>query len=551
MEAKPHDAPTEYADSDPPVRRPPVPPLPVWLVVAAAIFACVMIKYVSGMDGAKANIFVLILAFVALMTLGVWFTFFSGLPTRLRQSVCGVVVLGVVVFLVVYEMEGTDGWMIPRFVPRFRQKPDELLARPETTGDSAQPLVGVDLITTTPDDFPRFLGPAASNAVEGPRLAADWNKQQPKLRWKQKIGAGWSAFSAVNGFAVTMEQRGPLEMVTCYELHTGTSRWSQSIKARFETIMGGIGPRATPTIDGGQVFTLGAKGDLQCLDGVNGEVVWGRNVVKDCEVSPEEDAKNVYYGRSGSPLVVDEMVIVPGGGSRDGTRHSLLAYDRHNGNVIWKGGDRQIAYSSPTLVTLVATRQILIVNENAASGHDLTTGSQLWKYNWPARSSMDPNVSQAVPIEGDRVFLSNGYNNGAALIQITYSGGDGWHARKIWQRATAMRTKFTNVVIRDGFVYGLSDGILECLDLKDGQRRWKKGRYGHGQILRVGGSLLVLTEYGDLVLIELSSERLIERGRMPVLEGKTWNNLCLFGNLLLVRNGTEAACLELPLAEAD
>jgi outer membrane protein assembly factor BamB len=273
-------------------------------------------------------------------------------------------------------------------------------------------------------------------------------------------------------------------------------------------------------------------------------------VLKDCGVSPEEDAKNVTYGRSNSPLIVGDLVIVPGGGPRDGTRHSLLACDRHTGHVIWKGGDRQIAYSSPTLATLVDTPQILIVNENTASGHNPVSGELLWKYDWPGRSSMDPNVSQAVPVAGDRVFLSNGYANGAALVQITYSGGLGWRAKKIWHNNTAMRTKFTNVVVHDGAVYGLSDGILECLDLQDGKRLWKKGRYGHGQILRVGGALLVLTEYGELVAVELSQKGLIERGRMDVLDGKTWNHLCLFGNLLLVRNGTEAACLEMTLVDS-
>ncbi len=548
MEAQPNEAPAEFDPTETPVPRALVPPLPVWLVVIAAVVACVLLKYVSGMDGAKANIFALILSFVGLMTFGAWFAVFSGYPILLRSATCCVAILGVVVFFVCYRIEGTDGWLRPQFVPRFARKPDELLARPDRAGDE-QGTAPVDLLTTTSDDFPRFLGPAASNSLETPRLALDWTRQPPRRLWQQEIGGGWPAFSAVNGFAVTMEQRGPLEMVTCYEVATGALRWSQSIESRFENIMAGVGPRATPTIHGGMVYTLGAKGRLQCLDGANGEVVWSRSVPEDCGVSLEEDAKNVFYGRSNSPLVVDEMVIVPGGGPVNGSRHSLVAYDRHSGEPIWKGGDRQVAYSSPTLVTLVNTPQILVVNEDTVSGHDPATGEQWWNYDWPGDSSTTPNVSQAVSVAGDRVFLSNGYDNGAALLQITYAGDIGWRATRLWHEPTRMRTKFTNVVIHDGCVFGLSDGILECLDLEDGSRRWKGGRYGHGQILRVGAAVLVLAEFGDLVLIELSPDRLIERGRISALEGKTWNNLCLFGRLLLVRNGTEAACWELPLAE--
>jgi outer membrane protein assembly factor BamB len=216
-------------------------------------------------------------------------------------------------------------------------------------------------------------------------------------------------------------------------------------------------------------------------------------------VSAAEDVKNLWYGRSNSPLIVDDLLVIAGGGPRDGRQYSLVAYDRRTGDPVWKGGDRQPAYCSPTLATLAKTPQILIVNENNVSSHDSATGEELWNYDWPGSSSGFANVSQAVPAGDDRVFLSNGYNNGAALLQITYSGGDGWRAEKVWHRSTAMRTKFTNVVILDQSVYGLSDGILECLSLETGRRRWKRraGRYGHGQILRVGTALLVQAEQGD------------------------------------------------------
>jgi outer membrane protein assembly factor BamB len=538
-------------DGEPPRarRRRRVPPLPAWIVFAAALLAAILVANIGLLDGAHSTVLALIFTFVALMSIAVWFIFFSGYPGWLRGLSVAVMLMAVSVFFLVYRIDGATGWLMPRFVYRFAPRPDELLDRPESVTGVDQNARIVDLATTTPDDFPRFLGPHGTCAVEQPRLDLDWSKNPPRELWRIRIGAGWSAFSAVNGFAVTMEQRGPLEMVTCYDLFSGKLKWLQSTETRYQTVMGGVGPRATPTIHGGLVYTLGAKGHLYCLNGNNGNVVWDRNVREDCGVSAAEDAENLSYGRSNSPLIVDQMLVVPGGGPRDGTKHSLIAYDRLTGQIVWKAGDRQASYASPALANLVGTRQIVSVNEDNVTGHDPATGEPFWSYDWKAESATMPNVSQPVPVGDDIVFLSNGYNNGAALIKLTYSGDQGWRAEKLWHHTARMRTKFTNVTVYQGHVYGLSDGRLECIDLEARQRRWKRGRYGHGQILRVGGALLVQSEPGPVVLVELSPDRLIERGQIPALSEITWNNLCLFGNLLLVRNAVEAACYELPVAD--
>jgi outer membrane protein assembly factor BamB len=531
-------------------RRPLVPPLPAWIVFGAAILAAVVIANIGLIDGAQSNVLALIFTFVAFLSMAIWFVFLSGYPGWLRGLFVLSVLLAVSLFFVFYRVEGATGWLFPTFAYRFAPRPDELLERPEKMAGVEGSDVAVDLATTTADDFPRFLGPDGTCGVEQPQLDLDWSANRPRELWRVPIGAGWSAFSVVNGYAVTMEQRGPLEMVTCYDAHSGEMAWSQSIEARYETVMGGIGPRATPTIHGGLVYTLGAKGHLHCLDGSNGNVVWNRNVPEDCGVSAAEDAKKMNYGRSNSPLIVDQMVVLPGGGPSGGPKHALIAYDRLTGKILWEAGNDQASYASPSLATLVDTRQIVSVNEKTVTGHAPATGEQFWSYEWESDSATMPNVSQAVPVGDDVVFLSNGYNNGAALIKITYSGSDGWRAEKLWHNRARMRTKFTNVAVHEGHVYGLSDGRLECLDIANRERRWKGGRYGHGQVLRVSGALLVQCEPGDVVLVELSPDRLIERGRIPALSDKTWNNLCLFGNLLLVRNGVEAACYELPVVGA-
>jgi outer membrane protein assembly factor BamB len=229
---------------------------------------------------------------------------------------------------------------------------------------------------------------------------------------------------------------------------------------------------------------------------------------------------------------------------------SLAAYDKRSGTLLWKGGNRQISYSSPAPATLAGAQQILTVNEDTLSGHDVNTGKTLWEHPWKGHTNTDPNVSQAVPLPPDRVFISKGYGGGSMLLQLA-AGADGNLAPQIlWKNAKALKTKFTNVAIRGNYVYGLSDGILECVDLTDGRSQWKQGRYGHGQILLVNDLLLILSEKGEVVLVEAEPARPNNvLGRFQAIEGLTWNNFALAGPYLLVRNAAEAACYQLPREE--
>ena len=143
-------------------------------------------------------------------------------------------------------------------------------------------------------------------------------------------------------------------------------------------------------------------------------------------------------------------------------------------------------------------------------------------------------------------MLSKGYGQGAQLFGVSRQG-EKWRTEIVWSNPRVLKTKFSNVAVKDGFAYGLSDGILECIELESGDRRWKSGRYGHGQILLTGDLLLVQAETGELVLVAADPDRRIELTQIDVLTGKCWNNLCLSGNRLLLRNAQEAVCYELPL----
>lgn len=521
----------------------------VWAVLALAVVAIVVLRFTDVMaDHAAANIGTLIAAFVAVVTLILWFAFLSGFSGWVRM----LPLAGSLVFCgasaALFRIEHVSGELVPRFAWRFSRSPDELLEKPKLPGLAAHRTPAVDLLTRSGDDFPQFLGPDRSASIDTVKLARDWAASPPQLVWRQEIGAGWSGFSVVNGYAVTMEQRGELEMVTCYDLHSGELQWFYSVPVRYQSRLAGVGPRATPTIDDGMVYTLGAAGHLLCLDGATGRPVWQKDLQKEYAVTEQDEEAEVPYGRANSPLVVGGLLIVPAGGPQRRGWASLVAYDKKTGQQIWEGGHRQISYSSPALATLGGIEQILIVNQDYASGHDLRTGKVLWEYEWPGKSHSNASASQAVAVPPDRVFLSKAYSHGAALVQLVPKDDGTFDAQELWHNTRVMRTKFTNVALREGHVYGLSDGILECVELESGNSMWKGGRYGHGQILRVGELLLVLSESGQVFLVEATPQRRNHvLGQFQALDGKTWNTIALSGSYLLVRNAEEAACYRLPL----
>jgi outer membrane protein assembly factor BamB len=499
-------------------------------------------------DRANVHVFTLILSFLAFLNTAAWFMFLSSYSAKMRFMVplvtavsFGLIVLGVIIGVASGALRvHFSGTLLPQI--QLRRPPVAVPARPlDQTSD------GVDLLPATAEDFPQFLGSRRDLIFDTVQLDRDWQTHPPKLVWRQPIGAGWSGFAAVNGFAVTLEQRGENEMVTCYDVLTGELKWWHAIKARHATVLGGVGPRSTPTIHEGRVYALGATGVLRCLDGATGREVWpGKDLLEIYRVPPGTDGEAIAWGRAASPLIVDNLVVVPAGGPKGGPYVSLVAFDKNSGDKVWEAGDRQVSYSSPNLATIGGVRQILIVNEDNVSSHDSATGKILWQDSWPGSSTTNASASQAVALPGDHVWLSKGYGAGAKLLHVTLGDNESWRVEEAWANPRVLKTKFTNIAVHGDYVYGLSDGVLECVEWKSGRSLWKRGRYGHGQILRVSDVLLVISESGELVMIEATPDGHNALGHIQTVSGKTWNNLCLYGRHLLVRNAEEAACYELP-----
>ncbi len=376
-----------------------------------------------------------------------------------------------------------------------------------------------------------FRGPKRDGRYEEMNVLTQWPASGLTPIWKQPIGVGYASFVVADGRAFTIEQRRSQEVVTAYDVATGRELWKQGWNALYSDSTGD-GPRATPTWDNGRVYALGATGELRCLDAKTGAVIWGRNILS------ENQASNLPWAMSASPLIVDDKVIVlPGGGSGK----SVVAYNKMTGAPVWKSqGDTQ-AYVSPMLVTLAGRRQILVVSSNRAFGVAPEDGSLLWSHTWD--TDMGINASQPLIVDKNRFFISAGYGKGASLVEVTGTGNS-FTTRTLWENIN-MKNKFNSSVLHDGHVYGLDEGILTCLDVNTGARKWKGGRYGYGQVIFANGHLIVLSDSGELVLVKATPNQHTEVARFKALEGKTWNHPAIAGGTLLVRNANEMAAYNL------
>ncbi len=505
-----------------------------WPAVLVLVLAALVIAWTRGQTDwpfQRRNLQTVGVILVTGVLLLLWWVVLSRAPWRLRLAgAAGFLgIIGLVAGM--FRISGVSGDLIPILEPRWARHVVPVAAGQTNAGvgpaSVAQPASAQFI-------FPQFLGPDRTATLAGFALDPDWGTKKPVVLWRQPVGAAWSGFVILGERVLTQEQRGEEECVTCYETLTGRPVWSHADPAHYHTTLAGEGPRCTPTVVGDRVFALGATGILSCLDLATGRKIWSRNIGSDAKRGVPE------WGYSGSPLVIDETVVVSAGGSPD---LSLIGYRSDTGEIAWSGGSAPVNYGSPFLTTLAGVRQILVFNSRNINAHHPASGRVLWEYPWGVGQ---PQVAVPVIVSTNRVLFSSGYGVGSELLEITPEADGRLAATRVWQ-SRKMKSKFANLVRRDGFLYGLDDGILACVDLKDGTQRWKEGRYGHGQGLLVGDLFLLMSEGGELVLLRPSPEAPNELDRFRVFDSKTWNPIALAGDVLLVRNDREAACLKVAL----
>ncbi len=385
----------------------------------------------------------------------------------------------------------------------------------------------------TPAEWPQYRGPAGDGTAFGGPDSLDWTAQKPEIIWQIDVGPAWSSFAFSHGRLLTQEQRGDAEYISCYSADSGQLLWSHADTARFVEVVSGAGPRSTPAVQGGRVFAVGGRGLFSCLSETDGKVLWQHDFVA------EYDASIPMWGFSGSPIVVDNLVILFTGGAGD---KGLAAFDSTSGALVWSLVSAGMNYTTPRPLTLAGQRCLLFGDSTGLRGIEPGTGKVLFQHKpagWETAPMVD--IQQLSP---DSLLVALGDGVGMQRLDATVTDGN-WTFKARWS-SKRLRPSFNDSVIHEGAIYGFNQAVFSCIDAETGERRWQGGRYGFGQavLLPESDCILVAAENGDAVLLKTGSS-LQELGRIPLLNDKTWNHPIVVGNKAYLRNGRTAVCLDL------
>jgi outer membrane protein assembly factor BamB len=526
------------------------------VLVTGALFATSRVVHASIANGMMGMLLVIYAVPALSLTLVAWAVATRRLSDRLRRASMVVTILLACGAFALIRTGGVAGDYRSDITWRWAQSPEERLlshtleepiappsAReaapapapppaPAAAREVAAPPPPADEKAEMDADWPGFRGPSRDGSARGVRIQTDWSRFPPVELWRRPIGPGWSSFAVSGDLFFTQEQRGDDEIVACYKLATGEPVWRHRDAARFWESNGGAGPRATPTLGDGRVYTFGATGILNTLDAGDGAVVWSRNAAADTGTTVPT------WGFAGSPLVLDDVVIVAVAGT-------LAAYDLASGKPRWVGPARGGGYSSPHRMTIGGTLQVLLQSNDGVTSVAPASGAVLWEHAWQGAAIVQP----ALTADGDVLISTANPPGGLGMRRIAVTAGrGGWTLEERWT-STGLKPYFNDFVVHKGHAFGFDGSILACINLEDGERAWKGGRYGYGQLLLLPDQdvLLVLSEEGELALVGATTDQFRELARFPALAGKTWNHPVLVGDILLVRNGEEMAAFRLSL----
>lgn len=471
---------------------------------------------------------------VSVLVLSFWWLLFSGVKLRTRFLAWLLSGAALAVFAMCVRNVWFEGDMRPHFEfrwdpPSARQKAQEWLAQQK---ESPKPKVQItEPLEITAADWPDYCGPGRNRMIMEPAVSFDWKASPPRELWRHPVGDAWSSFSGAGPLIFTQEQRGELECTVCYLVETGEEVWRREDKARYESAQGAVGPRATPVVTPTAIYALGATGILTALKPSDGTVIWQRNILDDA------GAQMIEWGMSGTPLIDGDRLFVDAGGNNG---KAVIAYDRNTGDILWAKESHTASYTAPRIEEFSGIRHLLIFHGEGLLALDPETGKRLWEYPWTNQYKI--NVAQPIRFN-DSLFISSGYNAGCVMLNPG-SVADGRPA-EVWAPAKSMKLKFNEAVRLGDYLYGIDDGILSCIDLNDGKRKWKGGRYGFGHVLLWSDKLIVQAEEGYVAVVDAIPDKFKEVTRFEALNDRTWNVPVVNQGRLLVRNASEAACFDL------
>ncbi|MCY2968306.1 MAG: PQQ-like beta-propeller repeat protein [Planctomycetota bacterium] len=456
------------------------------------------------------------------------------------NTVRGTVVATVLASLIwglvpLFRLEGFAGDYSPEL--SWRWSPSREQPRIETTDRTAistPSSVGMSLGEPADSDWPGFRGAHFNSRAPGRFAELDWRTDPPRILWTTPIGPGWSSFASVAGRLFTQEQRGDFEVVSCRDCATGQVIWADEHATRFSDVVAGAGPRATPTYRNGRLFTFGAKAVLSALDASTGKLYWRHDLMT------EVNAALPVWGFASSPTVVGEAVIVYAGGPGD---NGLVAYHAVTGEPLWRRPQQGMNFGSAQPVSIDGREMVLFSTVSGLDALDPATGDLIWQYS-PTRWR-GPIVCQPQQIGTNSLIVPLGDGVGVTRLEVTMNA-EQWEITEQWS-SSHLKPSFNDFVYHDGFLYGFDQNIFACVNATNGERQWKQGRFGFGQVVLLpeANRLIVTSEQGEVVLLATDPTAYRELGRVAAITGKTWNHPCVAGGTLFVRNGSQAAAIEL------
>jgi outer membrane protein assembly factor BamB len=384
-------------------------------------------------------------------------------------------------------------------------------------------------------DWPQFLGPARNGVYPGTDLAKSWPKDGPPLVWQRKVGQGFSGPAVSQGKLVLFHRLEGKEVIECLDANSQAALWHFEYPTGYRDDFGfDEGPRATPTITGDKVYTLGAEGTIHCLDLARGKVLWS------ISAKDQFHAPKGFFGMVCSPLVVNQNVLVSLGGASAG----IVAFDKDSGKLLWKATDDEAGYSSPVSATLEGKMAAVFLTRAGLVVLDPQNGKVQAQLPWRSRNQASVNAATPLVI-GDLIFMSASYGTGAALVQL-----HGSSLTKIWASDDALSNHYATSVSKDGYLYGFHGRqemgqSFRCIELKTGRVSWSRDDFGAGTVLLAGDHLLVMREDGQLLLLSASPRAYEELARAQVLSNGVRAYPAVADGLFFARSKDTLICLDL------
>ncbi|MCD6392296.1 MAG: PQQ-binding-like beta-propeller repeat protein [Planctomycetes bacterium] len=358
-------------------------------------------------------------------------------------------------------------------------------------------IIGLVCSAAGADDWPHWRGPHYNGISKEAGFDASSLNNDTKPLWEAQIGIGFSSVSVSNGRAYAMGNVGKkTDVVWCFDAQTGKEIWKHEYAEKLNPKYYEGGPGATPTIADGKVYTISKTGNIFCLDAATGKIIWQRQVAQ----------KPPTWGFAGSAVIQDNMAVFNVGSAG-------LALNKDNGSIIWQSAKSASGYASAVPYTKNGRKCLALFGCKHLFGLDAATGKELWKGEWVTK--YDVNASDPV-IYGDYFFVASGYNRGCGLFHVT-----GGTATKLWDNKN-MRSQLSGPVLIDGYLYGIDENQLVCMNFMTGEVKWKERKIGKGSLMAADGKLIVLSDKGTLYFAEASPQAFKPISSAKILSGKCW-----------------------------